>query len=696
MFLSGIIQWSGRRTNSGKRRPLIKNNRRLQAERLERREVFASMVGLTVGNELLTFDSARPEAIVNSVRITGLDSSRDSVVGIDYRPATGLLYAATTTSLYTVDSKTGVATRVNALAPTKPNGGEFGFDFNPVVDRLRVVSDADQNLRINPNDGSVSVDGLLAYSDSNVGRNPNVTGSAYLNPDNDPTTGTVLYGIDSKLDMLVTQNPANAGSLQAVGRLGVDAGSMVGFDIGRDNSAFASLMISPSGSFGGNSDNRNAGDTGLYTINLTTGKATFIGKIGGNRSVRDIAVVLTQQPVFGVTSDNRLVTFNSAAPEVINSSRAITGLATGESILGIDFRPANGLLYGLGSANNVYVINTMTGAATDVNDLNNPALNGDQFGFDFNPAVDALRITSDSDQNMRVPMGGQGIEVADGLLTYAVGDPNQGQNPNIAGSAYVNNFPGTTTTVLYGIDTNLNTLVTQNPANAGTLQTKGALGVDVGSADLVGFDISSGNVAYAALRLEGESVSKLYTINLTTGAATMVVGRGAATDVTIGNEGVIGASRGGSPTIVGIAIAPPVVQFLKSDQSVKENRGNASIVVMRSGDTSGAVSVNFATGGGTATAGSDYTAQSGSLAFTPADIIRVFSLPIQDDKRDERDETVGLMLSNPTGGGGATVGVLSQALLSIFDDDGRNGGGWWSGYQGSNDEDGWWFGRRRR
>ena len=100
--------------------------------------------------------------------------------------------------------------------------------------------------------------------------------------------------------------------------------------------------------------------------------------------------------------------------------------------------------------------------------------------------------------------------------------------------------------------------------------------------------------------------------------------------------------------------------------------------------------------GGTATAGPDYTAQSGSLAFTPAGIIRVFSLPIQDDKRDERDETVGLMLSNPTGGGGATVGVLSQALLSIFDDDGRNGGGWWSGYQGSNDEDGWWFGRRRR
>jgi hypothetical protein len=83
-------------------------------------------------------------------------------------------------------------------APFTPavNGTSFGFDFNPVPDRLRFVTDADQDLRLNPNDGTVAgTDGTLAFSammptDPNAGTNPNVVGSAYTNNFSGTTTTT--------------------------------------------------------------------------------------------------------------------------------------------------------------------------------------------------------------------------------------------------------------------------------------------------------------------------------------------------------------------------------------------------------------------------------------------------------------------------------------------------------------------------
>lgn len=635
---------------------------RLSVERLEDRHLLSTIIGLSATNELLTFDSANPQAILNSVRITGLQNASDEVIGIDYRPATGLLYGATRTSLYTIVPLSGVATWVAGLT-TAASGNEFGFDFNPVVDRLRIASDSDQNLRVNPNGGSVTVDGRLAYTDANAGQNPNIAGSAYINPDNDPATATALYGIDSRLDILVTQSPANDGSLQQVGRLGINTGSRVGFDVAGDNTAYAALTNLQGGSSGHRA--------GLYTINLATGAATLVGNIGGNRAIRDITVAVPEQQVFGVTNDNRLVTFNSAAPEVITSSRRLTGLVAGESIRGIDFRPATGVLFGVGSSNRIYTINTATGA---VRQVNRATLNGDQFGFDFNPAADALRIASDADQNLRLATGGSGDVIVDGQLSYATGDLNAGKNPNIVGSAYFNNFPGTTETVLYGIDSTLNILVTQNPANSGSLQTVGSLGINVASSDVVGFDISSGNVAYAAIRVEGESVSKFYQINLTTGAATLLVGQGAAADTTAGNEGIIGASRGGRPSIVGIAIAPPIAKFFRPNYFAREDQGSARILVLRTGDTSGTLAINYATSNGSAAAGSDYLLKTGVLTFSSDEVFKSFSVDIVDDNAQERTETINLTLSNPPAGGRATIAAQSRALLSILDDDGRAAG----------------------
>lgn len=247
----------------------------------------------------------------------------------------------------------------------------------------------------------------------------------------------------------------------------------------------------------------------------------------------DSSTPSTTATIFGVTSANNLVRFSSATPGTIDGSVAITGLQSGETILGIDVRPATRQIFALGSTGRLYTLNPRTGLATFVSTLST-APSGASFGVDFNPVPDRLRSTSDADQNLRTNVD-TGAVTVDGALAYATGDPNAGQNPSIVGSAYTNNFAGATATTLYGIDSNLDILVTQNPPNSGTLNTVGALGVN--TSDVVGFDIANGSgTAFAVLTVGG--TAGLYTINLTTGAATLVGlvgGTGTIRAITVAN-----------------------------------------------------------------------------------------------------------------------------------------------------------------
>ena len=199
---------------------------------------------------------------------------------------------------------------------------------------------------------------------------------------------------------------------------------------------------------------------------------------------------------------------------------------SGDSVVGIDFRPATGQLFALGSLSNLYTINLQTGVATQIGTTFAPALAGTEFGFDFNPTVDRIRVVSDSEQNLRLHPVTGAVVMADTTLDYDANDPNDGANPNIVGAAYTNNFFAATTTTLYDIDSNLNILVTQgglggNPSpNLGGLFTVGSLNVNPSST--VGFDISGSGAAFAAIVLEGESASKFYFINLSSGAATLI------------------------------------------------------------------------------------------------------------------------------------------------------------------------------
>ncbi len=238
-----------------------------------------TVFAVTTGNDLLRFDGAAPGTILSTVAITGLQAS-ETVLGIDFRPATGRLYAlGSANRLYTLDIATGAATPVTTTASFTLTGTAFGFDFNPVADRIRVVSDAEQNIRLNPTTG------LLSGTDSNLNPVGNVVGAAYdRNFAGAPLT--TLFGIDSGSNMLVRQGGVdgvppspNTGVITNIGSLGVNTSSLVGFDIARDGEAYASLTVGSSSQ--------------LYTITLTTGAATLVGSIGSGQTIRDIAVAPT-------------------------------------------------------------------------------------------------------------------------------------------------------------------------------------------------------------------------------------------------------------------------------------------------------------------------------------------------------------------------------------------------------------------
>ncbi len=466
--------------------------------------------GVTAEGLFVRFDTDAPN-IVTVVRtsVGGLQSG-ERILGIDFRPANGQLYAVSSLSrIYTINITTGVATPVGFLSVPLNSATNVGFDFNPTVDRIRIVTDNEQNLRVNPNDGSSVNDGTLAFAtgDTNAGRNPNIVGSAYTNSFAGAVS-TALYGIDSNLDILVRQDPANDGRLLTVGPLGFNTTERVGFDIdARTGTAFATLTVGTS--------------PALVSISLSTGTATFRGNIDANiTSFALVPSTVVQVPNFSgyaLTLNQQLIQFNSTNPNVGVRTVPITGLLAGQTLRGIDFRPATGQLFGFGSTGTIgslYTINPRTGVATFIGNVNADST-GNDFGFDFNPTVDRIRIVNEQEKNLRVNPNDATV-TQDGTLVYAAGDPNFGRDPYITAAAYTNSFQGATTTALYDIDANQDTLVQQDPANAGTLRTVGNLGFDI--TRYAGFDIASGNRGFVALQANGSTNSGFYTINLMTGA----------------------------------------------------------------------------------------------------------------------------------------------------------------------------------
>ena len=248
--------------------------------------------GITDQSTLVTFDTGTPSAMTPKP-ITGLQGGLERVVGIDARPATGELFAITVplgivadalVRTYAVDPATGAATLIGSIpGGTVPGARDSatGVDFNPAVDRIRVVNDGNENFRINPNNGSLAGDDpALTYTAPATGPITEVAHDrnvAVVPPTMAPPPGQLktLYAIDVGSDRLVTigginssaPGGPNGGSVSSIGPLGVTVvdTSDAGFDIAPCGTAYATLT--------------DAAGPSLYTVNLQTGGATAIAPI---------------------------------------------------------------------------------------------------------------------------------------------------------------------------------------------------------------------------------------------------------------------------------------------------------------------------------------------------------------------------------------------------------------------------------
>jgi len=437
---------------------------------------------LAGGMALDKYNIADPEQMISSAMLTGLQMG-ETILAIDFRPATGQLYGISSAGrLYVINPDNGASRAIGN--PITLNGTMAGFDFNPTVDRIRLVTSSGQNLRLHPETGAVAAtDGMI-----NGVAGAMITAAAYTSNFAGATT-TTLYDIDLSTGMLYKQMPPNDGTLVAVGDIGLKLKGEGGFDI--------SPMDFPLGLFEVNKKST------LFTVDLMTGKAKILAKYEKSLGYTGIAIA-TRPVAYAVSGSNLLIINPMNTSSII--TKPISGLTSGEMIAGIDFRPLTGALYALTSAGRLMNINTSSGAASFIATLSVP-LSGSAFGFDFNPTVDRIRIISNTGQNLRAnPM--DGVTITDGML-------NPG-SPSVTAAAYTNNYAGATSTMLFDIDTGSDKLMVQTNPNAGTLMERGMLGVDADAAN--GFDIGSmsGN-AWAVLTSGG--TTKLYSINLTTGAA---------------------------------------------------------------------------------------------------------------------------------------------------------------------------------
>jgi trimeric autotransporter adhesin len=469
--------------------------------------------GITESNALVTFVPGRPGELLTTKGVTGLLKA-ESIVAIDARPNDGLLYGVSNSGrLYRVDVVTAVATAVNTTPISSlSTGSELGFDFNPLFGVGRIVNTADENIRVNPLDGTLaSVDHVLSYDalDAHNGSDPSIAAIAYSS-NVLGGSATTLYGIDSSLDTLVrigsvggTPNSPNDGSLTTIGALGTDTSANMGLDIDGHGVAFAVLGV--------------GGTSSLFTIDLTTGAARSLGAIGGASPVIDIAVEPAPQAiVYGLDDANTLVSFEVSTPSHLDSSRALSGLASGESMLAIDFRPATGDLVGISNTNRAYRIDRLTGAVTAIGPAFAPAPSGARISADVDPLADELRVVSDGDTNLSLDLRtGATLDVGTNL-SFAASDPYFGTDPAIVSIAHGQNFLGASSTSLFGIDTTHDVLTSIGAATgpaSGELVTIGALGVSVSSA--VGFDIAQDGLALVSDA--GPSASTLYRVDLATG-----------------------------------------------------------------------------------------------------------------------------------------------------------------------------------
>jgi hypothetical protein len=218
-------------------------------------------------------------------------------------------------------------------------------------------------------------------------------------------------------------------------------------------------------------------------------------------------------PAVGLVGDKTLVWFDTDAPEVSNTAE-VEGV---DSLIGIDVRPADNMLYGVAGDGTIVTIDLESGAATAGEMLSEMLPDGVDGMVDFNPVADRIRVMGTDGTNLRIHPD-TGETTVDGSLNFEAGDENADATPNVVATAYTNSVGTPEATAMYDVDAGLGSLLRQTAPNDGTLATLGSLGIE--GAETYALDIQA--------TAEGENTAwlvagnGLYTVDLETGATEMV------------------------------------------------------------------------------------------------------------------------------------------------------------------------------
>lgn len=527
---------------------------------------------LLANNQLVALAVDYPSVVTSPVTVGGV-AAGETLVAIARRPQTGMLHAlgvdgtANTLSLYAIATATGFATRVgdggHALGGVNLPSSGYTMDVNPQVDRIRVVTTSGLNFRLTPSTGA-PVDG---DGNDNNGITPDgaiggavsvLSGVAFTN--NVVNTAiTTAYGIDATTSKLVILSAANAGTTSNAVPLSSMVTAVRGFDIPAGANAPASNEPANGDGYAIVLVGGQAADA-LVRVNLATGQLSAPIPVPAS-GIRSLAI--QRQPAVPIVAlqaggGSLLRFYGNATATATNVP--LSGVAGGEKLVGIDFRPSTGQLYGLGvnaggNTATLYLVDPQSGNVTPAgatsaiafvdgagNAVDFPDPDTTAYAVDFNPSVDRLRVVTASGLNFRVnPNNGAAL---DGNLGGA--SAVNGTNPDgalnggatgLAGLAHTND-PGpltttpTTPTTLFGLDPQTDALLRFATPNSGTLTN--ALVVKAGGVQLdftaAAFDIPTlvrvpgenaaptAGIGYAALAVGG--VTHLYVIDLVTAAAT--------------------------------------------------------------------------------------------------------------------------------------------------------------------------------
>jgi Domain of unknown function (DUF4394)/Calx-beta domain len=586
----------------------------------------------TTATSLVRFNASTPQTIDATLPLQGLPGGV-TLAGLDERPESESLYAlGSDARLYRVGKTTGVAELIAAGSLTSTLTGAVAVDFNPSVNRLRVVTSDDLNLRQRPDTGAqVDGDGGTGGVQPDSAINPagDIAGIAY---DRNflGTTLTTLWGIDAGSDSLIrigsvdgTPSSPNTGVVTTIGALG------------RDVTLDADADISPGGVMYASLPSAGGGAPVLASINLTTGAATVIGPIGA--PVTQIAVADPPRVMYVHGAGTLIEVPGDAA--AAGATAVALQVPGGHTIIGLETRPATGELLALSDQGFVFRVNRVTGALTA---LGQPGATGPatiDAGFDVNPVTDRARITTVADQNVTLSAFTPPFSSTAGpALAYQVGDANQGQNPNVVATAF-SGIAADGTTTGFGIDVGLNSLVKETTAGSGVLQTVRP-GVDYSAG--AAFDMpATGSAGYAVTRLAESGNAHLVwqdarTVNQTNHEHA----------VDLGELRVAGV---GSANYNGVAIAPYGTASVPATATADEGAGVARVTVARTGGSRGAANVEYDVAAESATAGADVNVASGTVTFEDGEATATIDVPLGNDTAVEGPETFRVTIARPGG-----------------------------------------------